>query len=121
MPRRPFCYRFVAGSKIARDPEANAHVGAVAGAGNAKCRTRHGGRARPGAAADDTTVAAGVDPCRAIFRGAHVAVVPAVLDPLHDVAAHVVEAEWVTGQATHWGRPPVAVGIATKSNVPAGP
>src|SRR5215475_4211712 len=50
----------------------------------------------PGTAAHDTLSAvATCRPCRAVRRRSVVVVVPAILDPLPDIAVHVVQAECI--------------------------
>src|SRR5689334_13236719 len=43
-------------------------------------------------------------PCRAVTRRALIGLMPAVLDPLIDAAAHVIKPEWIGPEAADLGR-----------------
>src|SRR5258706_326253 len=49
----------------------------------------------PGPGPNDMRHAVGLDPGRTIRRGALIVLVPAILDPLIDPAAHIIEPKWI--------------------------
>ena len=75
------------------DPEAQAHVPIAGGGPVAAGRAEDPRIVEPGTAADDAATANLSRPRRTISGCSVVIVVIAVLDPLPDVAMHVVEAE----------------------------
>src|SRR6516162_8572831 len=73
--------------------------------------------ANPGTAANDTVVAIALgDPGRAVVGCAFVVGVQTILDPLPDVALHIVEAELVGCKRANWSGspavPPAAAAVA---------
>src|SRR5215510_10181881 len=77
-----------------RDTEADMVVPGVAGVPFAVGRAELPRLVVPGTAAHDAaTAVAACRPCRAVRRRSVVVVVPAILDPLRNIAAHVVQAE----------------------------
>src|SRR6516165_6127948 len=108
------------GGKRATDPEAKLvapHVGAV---GVAACGAETPRIAVPGAAAEDTATAfAFFNPSRTVLRSPVVVLVLAILDPLPDIAMHVMETECIGGERADGSRPlivplaaaPVAIGV----------
>src|SRR5262249_21466977 len=101
--------------------------GVGAGSGGGTHERRHVG---PGAAAEHPPAAIARGPCAAVPGRADIALVPAILGPLPDVAEHVVEAEWTRLDAAGIGDllavpaapAAVAVGIALADRLapPAG-
>src|SRR6266481_2849179 len=83
-------------------------------------RTQEFRIARPGAAADAAPPAIALRPRRPVGRGAFVALVPAILDPLPDVALPLEEAPGVRLEAVGRNRllPKLALGTAPVGEVP---
>src|SRR5690348_83231 len=73
------------------------------------------GRTAPGTAADHALIAAGVHPRAAVMRRARVIVVPAIGDPLGNIAVNVVDAEWIRGETHRRCRAPVAIVVIVES------
>src|SRR5690348_3365485 len=47
------------------------------------------------------TAVVALGPCRTVRRSALIVLVPAILDPLIDTAAHIVQPEWICLEASH--------------------
>src|SRR5690606_13119337 len=96
------------------------HAEADARAGHVRIHPRTPGRAGlrrrtgPGTATHHPRPATGVVPGRTVGRGAPVAGMPAVGDPLGNIAGQVVKTPCIGPEAPGRGHAPVAVAIAGK-------
>src|SRR5690606_35780797 len=108
-------------SDLADDPEADARVGRGGRAAQAPGRACLRRRVGPRATTHHLVPAAGIDPRPTVGGGAPVAVVPAVGDPLADVAGDVVKAECIGCVAAHRRRAPGIVGIPVEGIAPFAP
>src|SRR3546814_13179732 len=75
-------------------------------------------RTGPGATTHDPRAAARVHPGLAVFGRTPVAVMPAVGDPLADIACEVVKAICIGGEAGDRCGPPQALGVGGEGVVP---
>src|SRR5262245_41404507 len=94
------------GGKRPTDPEANLVVPVVGGAPVAAGGAEIPRNADPSAAAEDTATAfAFFNPSRTVLRSPVVVLVLAILDPLRDIAMHVMETECIGGERADGSRP----------------
>src|SRR5262245_49949690 len=105
------------GGKRPTDPEANLVVPVVGGAPVAAGGAEIPRNADPSAAAEDTATAfAFFNPSRTVLRSPVVVLVLAILDPLRDIAMHVMETECIGGERADGSRPlivPLAAAAVT--------
>src|SRR5580765_3169996 len=107
--------------QVARHTDAHLRIARIDGQIRAEGRTHLFWCAAPGRAAHDAALAAGIDPGTGVGRCAQIVVVPAVLDPVGDVAVDVAQAERIGRKPADRCRPPVAVAVARESVAPAPP
>src|SRR5262249_17562882 len=105
--------------EIARHTDAHLRISCVDRQVRAESRSCLLRRAAPGSTTHDTTLAARIDPGAGIGRGAQIAVVPAVLDPVGNVAVDVAQTERIGRKLADRRRSPVAIAVAWKSVAPA--
>src|SRR5688572_1849416 len=107
--------------QLAHEAESEPRIGGVAVRRQSPGRTHLRRRARPRSASDRALAAARVDPGLAVSGGAPIPVVPAIGDPLADVAAQVVKVECIGRVAPGRRRAPEPIRVVLEGVAPVTP